>query len=176
MLHGVVSSQGSPSTNAGAHADEPPAGFVETTTCPLASAATQSEGDEQLIDVRLNPLSIVVLVQIPDAGSVLTSSAPSSPTATHSDAEAQLTLSRSSAVGCVVQSAASASVVVAISWPSTVTHRLTDAHEPDQKRGVVGLADHALGPPVGSLEVSTLPALSATKQRGSVEQAVAFTD
>jgi hypothetical protein len=94
---------------------------------------------------------------------VLTSEAPASPTVTHSDGEAQLTLSRSSEVDWVDHAAAAGFVVVAISRPSTVTPKLAVGHDPDKKPGVVGLTDHALAPPAGSLEASTLSALSVTK-------------
>jgi hypothetical protein len=102
-LQGVMSLHASPSISAVVQAPGPPVGSVEVTTCPVESAATQSEIDGQAIDVSTRPLSIVDRFQGPVAGLVENSRTPGEPTATHSEAEGQATLARVSGTGVVVQ-------------------------------------------------------------------------
>src|SRR5947209_16012990 len=58
MLHEVVSVHGSPSISAGAQAEAPPVGLVETTAWPGRSTATQSVADGHETDTSCRPLSI----------------------------------------------------------------------------------------------------------------------
>jgi hypothetical protein len=62
--------------------------------------------------------------------------------------------------------------VVSISEPATATQKLVVGHAPEANGGVLALALQALAPPVGSVELRTVLALSTTKQIGCVEQKI----
>lgn len=166
---------GGPSISAGVQAPGPPVGSVVVITRPVPSTAAQNDADGHATEPRPRPLSIVVLVQTPAVGSVEMSSAPPAPTAMQSDAAGQATLARLSDVGVGVHVPAAGSVVVKILGGVllTATHSVVVGHDPDTNAEVPRLTAHALAPPVGLLELRTVPASSVTKHREACEHRTA---
>jgi hypothetical protein len=159
-----------PSTFADDHAPAPPVGFVDVSTFPLWSTATQSDTEgHETPKMPFTPSTLVYgQADLPPVGLVEDSISPKLSPAMHSDAEGHETLNSTIEVPIVAVLHALAPPVglieVTMSPEPYATHSDTEGHETPPRR-VFGSTDvyvHELGRagPVGFIELTIPPPAS----------------